>query len=246
VQKVKAPQPRREPRGTKSIERVEGLLRVAHDVFAEKGFEHATTAEIARRLGVSEATVFSYFASKRELCVEVVRRWYDKITGELETELPAIEGFRDKLSFTIRKHLATLLGDEAGLCSIILSEGRLADEAFVQVIAELKRRYTAPLMHALEEARTRGELRRDVPVRLFRDMVYGSMEHVLWDRITTGRMPDLARTATDLAALLYDAFMQREASHAALARFHAEVVSAARRVAETTAAPRTAARGAGR
>src|SRR4051812_37351010 len=144
---------RREIKGSKSSERVESLLQVAHDVFAEKGFERTTTLEIARRLGISEATVFSYFGSKRELCIEVVRRWYERISSELEQELPAIEGIRSQLLFTVRKHLTNLMGEESGLCALILSEGRVADEAFVQIITELKRRYTAPLMRALETAR---------------------------------------------------------------------------------------------
>ena len=225
---------RREIKGSKSSERVESLLKVAHDVFAEKGFERTTTLEIARRLGISEATVFSYFGSKRELCIEVVRRWYERISSELEQELPAIEGIRSQLLFTVRKHLTNLMGEESGLCALILSEGRVADEAFVQIITELKKRYTAPLMRALEMARTHGELRSDVPLRLFRDMVYGSMEHVLWDRITTGRQPDLDECAVQLTTLLCDAFMQRDASQQALARFHADVLKAVKRVDEAT------------
>ncbi|MBC7924832.1 MAG: TetR/AcrR family transcriptional regulator, partial [Bryobacteraceae bacterium] len=217
---------RREIKGSKSGQRVESLLHVAHEVFSEKGFERTTTLEIARRLDISEATVFSYFGSKRELCIEVVRRWYEEISSELERELPGIEGIRSQLLFTVRKHLHNLMGKGTGLCALILSEGRVADEAFVEIIADLKRRYTAPLMKALEVARTNGELRHDVPLRLFRDMVYGSMEHVLWDRIATGRQPDIEESALQLTTLLCDAFVQRDTSEQVLVRFHADVLKA--------------------
>jgi len=61
-------------------------------------------------------------------------------------------------------------------------------------------------------------------------MIYGSMEHVLWDRITTGRVPDLDRSAEQLTTLLHDAFLRRQASPEALARFHADVLQAVRQV----------------
>ncbi|MDM0003836.1 TetR/AcrR family transcriptional regulator [Variovorax sp. J22G73] len=221
---------RRAARGEKSGRRIESLLAIAKEVFAEKGFERTTTAEIAQRLGVSEATVFTYFGSKRELCLQVIRRWYDQISGELERELPPLNGLRAKLAFVVRKHLVNLMGEGAGLCALVLSEGRTADAAFGSVIADLKRRYTAPLMHALGAAREAGELREGVPLRLLRDMVYGAMEHVLWDYVVSGKKPDIEQTAAQLTDMLWSAFMPADASLDALSQFRAEVGDALRRL----------------
>ena len=68
---VATPAQRRSPAGPKAEQRVRDILRVGREVFAERGFERATTTEVAQRLGVSEATVFTYFRSKRELCMRV-------------------------------------------------------------------------------------------------------------------------------------------------------------------------------
>jgi AcrR family transcriptional regulator len=228
---------RRAPRGEKSGQRVESLLAVAKEVFAEKGFERATTLEIAQRLGVSEATVFTYFGSKRELCLQVIRRWYDQISSELERELPLLNGLRSKLAFVVRKHLVNLMGEGAGLCALVLSEGRTADAAFGSVIADLKRRYIAPFMHALGAAREAGELREGVPLRLLRDMVYGAMEHVLWDYVVSGKKPDIEQTAAQLTELLWSAFVPADASLGALSQFRAEVGDALRRLDVERLAP---------
>ena len=67
---------RRPPASAKSEQRIRDILRVARQVFSEAGFQAATTTEIAQRLGVSEATVFTYFGGKRELCVRVISDWY--------------------------------------------------------------------------------------------------------------------------------------------------------------------------
>ena len=73
------PVARRPAASAKSEQRIRDILRVGREVFAEKGFERATTTEIAQRLGISEATVFTYFRGKRELCVRVIGDWYDEI-----------------------------------------------------------------------------------------------------------------------------------------------------------------------
>jgi AcrR family transcriptional regulator len=43
------------------------LAQIAHELFAEQGFERTTAAEIAARAGVTERTFFRNFADKREV-----------------------------------------------------------------------------------------------------------------------------------------------------------------------------------
>jgi AcrR family transcriptional regulator len=222
--------PRRPARGEKSGLRIEALLAVAREVFAEKGYERATALEIAQRVGVSEATVFSYFGGKRDLCLEVIRRWYDEISAELERELPARAGLPAQLHYAIERHLAHLVGEGAGLCALVLSEGRVADAAFKEAIRAMKRRYVQPLTQALAQARDAGALRDDMPLSLLRDMVYGAMEHVLWDFVASGRRPDIELTAHRLAELLLQSFAPPDRAAQALRRFHAEVGAALRRL----------------
>ena len=49
-----------------SVIRDEQILQAAREVFLERGFS-ATTAEVARRAGVAEGTLFNRFATKRDL-----------------------------------------------------------------------------------------------------------------------------------------------------------------------------------
>lgn len=56
----------------KSEAKRSGIVDAAMAVFLEKGFEAASMSDIARRAGGSKATLYSYFASKEELYMEVM------------------------------------------------------------------------------------------------------------------------------------------------------------------------------
>ena len=51
------------------------ILGAAAHVFNEKGFERATTREIAQLAAVSEGTIYNYFGSKRDLLLSLVRQF---------------------------------------------------------------------------------------------------------------------------------------------------------------------------
>lgn len=48
------------------------ILQAAVEVFGQKGFNGATTKEIAKAAGISEATIFRHFANKTEVLYEIV------------------------------------------------------------------------------------------------------------------------------------------------------------------------------
>lgn len=49
------------------------IVAAATRLFLEKGFKGTTTAEIAREAGVAEGTIFKYFATKKDLLLDVIR-----------------------------------------------------------------------------------------------------------------------------------------------------------------------------
>src|SRR5215510_10697166 len=109
----------RAPAGRKSQQRVQDILRAGREVFAEKGYEHATAAEIAQRVGVSEATVFSYFRGKRELCARVIADWYDEIIAAFELGMPQDAPVQQQFAFIVRTHLRLMLVNGTGLCALV-------------------------------------------------------------------------------------------------------------------------------
>ena len=67
----------------------QAIVAAAAEVFQEAGFEGASMAVIATRVGGSKATLYSYFPSKEELFIEVMRT-----AGERQFQ-PIVAGLGD-------------------------------------------------------------------------------------------------------------------------------------------------------
>lgn len=221
---------RRAAASAKSEQRIRDILRVGREVFAEKGYERATTIEISQRLGISEATVFTYFSGKRELCMRVLGDWYDEIIAAMQAELPHQRSVREQLAVFVETHLRLFLIHGTGLCALVLSEGRSRGQALGESFVPLQRRYTAPLMDLLARGQASGEVRTDVPLRLLRPMVLGPMEHILWEVVGQPDKPlDLTATARAVGEMAWSAIAAPEAELAALRSLRAELRDALQR-----------------
>ncbi len=56
----------------------EKIVKIAHNLFVKKGFEQATTRDIAARAGVAAGTLFNYFPSKEALGMEIIAQALDR------------------------------------------------------------------------------------------------------------------------------------------------------------------------
>lgn len=68
-------------RAQRAMERKQCILEAAAAVFARKGFERATTREIAEKAEVSEGTIYHYFASKQQLLAALAQMIQDKFAA---------------------------------------------------------------------------------------------------------------------------------------------------------------------
>jgi AcrR family transcriptional regulator len=78
------------------------VLEAAIDVFAEKGFAGASTAEIAKKAGVAEGTIFKTYKTKKELLIGAVAPLFarilaptlvDPVVEIMKTPYPRVEDF---------------------------------------------------------------------------------------------------------------------------------------------------------
>src|ERR1700760_3075210 len=78
-------------------ERREQLLDVGRALFAEKGFEAASTEEIAARAGVSKPVVYEHFGGKEGLYAVVVDREMSDLLDGITSSLTRTTNNRSRL-----------------------------------------------------------------------------------------------------------------------------------------------------
>jgi AcrR family transcriptional regulator len=74
------------------------IADTARRLFAERGFEGVTVAEVARRADVSEATVFNYFPTKEDLFYSRLEEFEEKLLAAVRDRKPGtsvLAAFRD-------------------------------------------------------------------------------------------------------------------------------------------------------
>jgi AcrR family transcriptional regulator len=168
------PTKRRMPRD----QRVAIILETARGVLRDRGSEQFLTTEVAERCGISEATIYKYFPTKRDLLIQVAEGWFDEFLAE-DLPLSRKRPIRECLFQVIWNNLS-IIRREPALTRFVLMEVR-ADPSYRQMrIYQQNREFAARVMDVVEDGIRRGELRANVSLKLVRDMIFGAIEHRTW------------------------------------------------------------------
>lgn len=190
-------------------ERRSEILAIARKVFAERGYDAASVAEIARRAGVVEGTVYAYFPTKRDLLVEVLRGFYEPLIAEAEASLKQIRGAESRVRFLIARQLRAFTQD-LDLCRLVIREIRPDLELYGDAVHGLNRRYTAVALETIEQGIRDGELREDLVPSVVRDLIYGGIEHAVWGFVFSGESVDVETVTDQLARAVLSGILARE------------------------------------
>ncbi len=156
-------------------EKERAILAAAREVFVENGFERARMAEIARRAGVAEGTIYIYFKTKNDLLQEVVLQFWDGITAGAGAAVDPTADTFEQFRALADHHLSLMIRDREFIeLEIILRNS--GTEPIASERTTLKR-YVAVFDGIFRRGQDRGELARDVKVWMARDMFFGTLEY---------------------------------------------------------------------
>lgn len=71
------------PQQERSIEKKKKIIEAGYQLFSEVGYYGTNTAEIAKRAGVSTGVVYCYFNDKRDILLEVLSLYINKVADPL-------------------------------------------------------------------------------------------------------------------------------------------------------------------
>lgn len=187
--------------------RKDQIQMAAVRVFAQKGFNQSTIAEIAREAGVSDATIYEYFPNKEELLFSIPFETARKGKESLAAHLKFIRGSANKLRAIIYGYLNFYYThpDYASVALLILKPNRdfLNTETY-QIVREWSRLTIA----VVEEGIASGEFRPDTDPYLVRSAVLGTIEHNVISWVLLGRPKDLTKLVDPLTDMMVQGIRQ--------------------------------------
>ncbi|MDD3654096.1 MAG: TetR/AcrR family transcriptional regulator [Desulfotomaculaceae bacterium] len=104
------------------------ILHAAIRVFSQKGFNGATTKEIAQEAGVAEGTIFRYFSTKKDILHQILMRAIETVIADmaipsLEKALAESEGQNPEVVFAnILQNRLSFIDQNLDLFKVIFTE----------------------------------------------------------------------------------------------------------------------------
>jgi len=151
------------------------ILRTAADLFRERGYRASTVDDIAARLGMSKASLYTYFRAKEDMLAAISRETIEGFTRELGLVLRSDLSPEEKLRRIVREHVRFVIANRSFL-TVFFSEEANLPTRFVRALAAQKDRYDKGVESVIAEGIRRG-IFRDVPPRL---VVFGLLGMLNW------------------------------------------------------------------
>jgi len=181
------------------------ILTAALEIFAQRGYQKALVTEIARRAGVSEATIYKEFKDKEDLLHAIPEKIMPEATSELALHMQGIKGALNKFRKFIWFYLY-FFETNKDWATVVLLQIR-PNPTFIRTTAyQLIRKFTRILIDILEEGKKEGRIRKDLDNNLARHIIIGGIEHITTRWIFLGKPEHILSYTDELFEIFTRAF----------------------------------------
>jgi len=151
-------------------DKLERITRAARKLFGRKGFEATTTREIAAAADIGAGTLFLYAGTKEDLLVLIFREEIGRVVNHAFATMPA-RPLLDQVLHLFGAMIA-LHERDPGLARVFVRELPFVEDRR-HGVAEMMATILAGIANLSERAKSRGELRADVPAARLANNLFG-------------------------------------------------------------------------
>jgi len=177
------------------------IIEAAVVVIAENGYHQAQVSKIAKQAGVADGTIYLYFKNKEDILISLFREKMGSFVGKIQKEIEGISSPSEKLYVMIEKHFQLLAADRH-LAIVTQLELRQSNKEIRQRINEVLKEYLKVVESILVEGIKKGEFRKDLDIRLARQMVFGTIDETVTTWVMNEQKYDLVALAKPVHQLL--------------------------------------------
>lgn len=185
------------------------IIEATLSIAAEKGLSALTTAEVARRVGFSEAALFRHFPNKLEMLKAAMTMVHQSLfSGIVEIsrkEIGPLTKLEDILWFQLE-----FIEKNRGISRILFSdELHLGNRDLRDTVVKLHQNYLDVISSVIEEGMTAGILRQDLEVIMAARAFFGMIQTAVFSWSLRDFAGSLRQQFNPISRFLRGCFMQK-------------------------------------
>lgn len=171
----------------------DSLLKVAVEVFIERGYDGTSMEHLSRAAGISKSSIYHHVRGKEELLRRAISRALNGLFGVLDEPRSREGRAIDRLEHVTRRTVEVLMTELPYVTLLLRVRGNTDTERWAMA---RRREFDQRVSELLKQAVADGDLRADVDVRLATRLLFGMINSVVeWYR--PGRAGRSGSTTSD-------------------------------------------------
>lgn len=183
-----------------------GRIKIANalrELLSEKDFNSITTSEISSKSGVNEALIYRYFGDKRGLLHKVLKEHLDEFVKRISVDFKGKTGALNRLRKMIRSSIEFYDQDRV-FSKMLLVEVRNYPGYFESETYMTIKQYTNMLLAVIKEGVASGEIRKDVSPKYLRQIVLGTIEHMVLPALIHNSSIDVDEYQKEISRVIFE------------------------------------------
>ncbi len=140
------------------------LLKTAAALFREKGYSATSTRELAKHLGIQNASLYHHIRKKEDLLYSLCMECLENIQCEVEQAVASYTHPLERLQVMIEAHMDAALSDQDKHATMLIELHQLSVEPMAAVLKK-RDKYEALVKRLISEAQDAGYLRQDLQAK---------------------------------------------------------------------------------
>jgi TetR/AcrR family fatty acid metabolism transcriptional regulator len=153
------------------------ITEAAIAVFAEKGYRSARVADVAKRAGVADGTIYLYFKNKEDLLLSIFEEKMGLLLEQLRLDLDGVDCPLDKMRIYVRHHFEQLRTQPL-LAQVFQVELRQSHKFLREYRPEPLWEYLNVFGDAVKDGQARGLIRADVNPFIAKWAFFGALDEL--------------------------------------------------------------------
>ncbi len=153
------------------------ILNAAVTIFAKKGFYNSKVADIAKKAGVADGTIYLYFKNKDEILIMIFEEEMEKVIAEVKAEVFSENDILDNIRKFILAHL-TFVKKNPRLAQVFQLELRQSNKFIKEYTGTRLQEYLNIISDIIHDGQQQGVLNPALHPGLVKRALFGALDEV--------------------------------------------------------------------